>query len=374
MAETLGKYEIVREIGRGGMGKVYEGKGPQGQRVAIKEMVLSEGLEPSVRWEVVERFQREARAARSMDHRNIIKCFDVGEVSGRYFMVLEFLEGKSVRGMIDETEPIPVERTVEIITDVCAALQYAHEQGIIHRDIKPDNIMVLTDGVVKVMDFGLANIIAEKSQTVDGTVMGTYSYMSPEQARGEKIDLRTDIFSLGATMYEMLSGRLTFRGEGMMAVSAILSQEPDSIHGLPPQVGFSLKKCLNKEPRSRFPSALELANALHGQMGQAAAGGTVMQRPGQAAAPGGTVMQRPGGAAQPPVQQPQYSQQKYQKKCPKCQEPWQGNAAACWKCGTPDPALRKKVDDPMREISSILQQSQKKKGWWPFGGGGGKKK
>ncbi len=393
--EMLGSYKIVREIGQGGMGKVYEGESPQGERVAIKEMILAPELEPSVRWEVVERFQREARAARSMDHKNIIKCFDVGEQDGRYFMVLELLEGQSVRDIIDTAGAIAVPRTVEIVTDVCAALQYAHEQGIIHRDIKPDNIMLLKGGLVKLMDFGLASIVAEKSQTVDGTVMGTYSYMSPEQARGEKVDLRTDIFSLGATMYEMLSGQLPFPGEGMAAVTAILSQEPPQIGGLPPHVSFALKKCLSKDPKGRFGSARELADALNTQASASVGGATVVARPGaggtvmqqprvpgtvirQAGAPGTvsrqpSVPQQPGGPSQggtvlqQPGARPAAPPQKHVKKCPKCGEPWQGNAASCWKCGTPDPTLRRKVEDPQREIDAILKSTQKKKGWWPFG-------
>ena len=204
---NIADYTLKRELGQGGMGKVYLARSSDGHDVALKTIIIPEGINARARWEAVERFQREARAARSLTHDSICQVLDTGADGETFFIVMEYLDGQSLRERIEETGSLPVERSVQIMFEVCDALAYAHDQGIIHRDIKPDNIMVLRGGRAKIMDFGLASIVYETGMTQTGTMMGTISYMSPEQARGEKLDVRSDIFSLGVTFYEMLTGK-----------------------------------------------------------------------------------------------------------------------------------------------------------------------
>jgi serine/threonine-protein kinase len=305
--EKLGDYRVLREIGRGGMGAVYEGVSPQGDRVAIKTILSSPDLDSRARWEMVERFMTEARAIRALEHRNIVSVVDQGQDEGGFFMVMEFLDGQSVRQLLDMVGVFPLAKAVGIANDVCGALHYAHQAGVIHRDIKPDNIVLLKSGVTKLTDFGLARIGEMGTHTQVGTMMGTFAYMSPEQAAGQKLCPRSDLFSLGVTVYEMIAGERPFRGEGSAAVlQAIMMQEPAPLASAPEHVQAAVRRCLAKDPAARFATAAEFAQALSGPEE-----GTVIGRPAVSisiptpatpTAPGGPVVTG-APAAPPPVTQ-----------------------------------------------------------------------
>jgi serine/threonine-protein kinase len=259
----IADYTITRELGRGGMGTVYQALSPDGATVAVKTVLWPEGVDPRLRWEVIERFQREARAARSLSHPNICQVLDCGADEDSLYIVMEFLDGETVEEIIEAAGGIRAVRAVEIVRSVGEALADAHAQGIIHRDIKPGNIMVLRGGQVKLTDFGLASLVRDTSLTTTGGTMGTVHYMSPEQVRGEKLDARSDIFSLGATFYEMLAGRRPFQAQEPAAVmNQILTMDPPAIPGLPADVSRTLERCLRKEREERFGSAREMITSL----------------------------------------------------------------------------------------------------------------
>jgi serine/threonine protein kinase len=357
--QRLGQYDILHLIGQGGMGKVYDATAPDGKRVAIKVLVHPEGTPPALRDEAMARFQREGRAAQSLNHPNIASVLEVGEHDGTPFIVMEFIDGQSVRDLINMAGSIRMERALEIITQVCDALGYAHDKGVVHRDIKPDNIMVPRDGPVKLTDFGLAVMANEATLTRTGSVMGTFNYMSPEQARGEKVDLRSDIFSFGATMYEMLSGRKAFGAESPASiVEKVLNEDPPPLQGLPAGVSRAINLCLRKNPRYRFQSAGELLNALKGAPGVETGSlqtGTMLDTGALAGS------HRP---ATPPADA--RAQLAVGRKCPRCGEKWQPNARQCWKCGLPDPRARlSKADQSAAEqIADALRSMTRKKKWW----------
>jgi serine/threonine-protein kinase len=259
----IGDYTIIREQGRGGMGTVFQALSPDGATVALKTVLWSESVDPRARWEVIERFQREARAARSLTHPNICQVLDFGADEHSLYIVMEFLDGQTVGQIMGVAGGIRVVRAVAIVRDVGEALAHAHEQGIIHRDVKPGNIMVLRGGQVKLTDFGLASVVRDTSLTTTGGTMGTVHYMSPEQVRGEKVDARSDIFSLGATFYEMLAGRRPFDADEPAAVmNQILTLDPPVIPGLSASLSQTLTTCLRKEPQERFGSAREMITSL----------------------------------------------------------------------------------------------------------------
>jgi serine/threonine-protein kinase len=259
----IADYTITRELGRGGMGTVYQALSPEGATVAIKTVLWPESVDPRDRWEAIERFQREARAARSLTHPNICQVLDCGADEDSLYIVMEFLDGETLNDLIALAGGIKVARAVEIVCDVGEGLGHAHEQGIIHRDVKPRNIMVLRAGQVKLTDFGVASVLRETTLTTNGKKMGTVYYMSPEQVRGEKLDGRSDIFSLGVTFYEMLAGRRPFEAEEQAAVMhQILTQDPPAVAGLPAPVSQALERCLRKDPQERFQSAREMITSL----------------------------------------------------------------------------------------------------------------
>ena len=394
---NIADYTLKRELGQGGMGTVYLARSSEGQDVALKTIIFPQGLNARARWETVERFQREARAARSLTHDNICQVLDTGADGETFFIVMEYLDGQSLRERIDETGSLPVERSVQIMFDVCDGLAYAHDQGIIHRDIKPDNIMVLRGGRAKIMDFGLASIVYETGMTQTGTMMGTISYMLPEQARGEKLDVRSDIFSLGVTFYEMLTGRPAFEGEAPGAVlNAISNKEIESVSGLPPTVSRTLNKCLRKQPPYRFQTVREIIAALRTTgippvsegVHNAFPKGTMVM-PGTAPTesvvpptpPPAAPTPPPAASAPPPPAKPTPSPISSATpppaasaakgpgfKCSKCGEWLAEKTASCWKCGTPNPAIsvRKSRTESQSAISDALQNYKppKKRGWF----------
>ncbi len=246
-----------------------------GRKVAVK-LLLDEFTTDAER---LRRFEQEARAASALNHPNIITVHEIGEIEGRRFIVTEYVEGETLRQRMASAPQrrIRLSEALEIAAQVAAALQAAHEAGITHRDIKPENVMSRSDGLVKVLDFGLAKLsgarpssqpsTSESLNTRSGMVMGTASYMSPEQARGEKVDHRTDIFGLGVMLYEMLAGRRPFEGATANDVmAAVLTSEPVSLGEVTPEVPASLcrivQRCLEKRPGQRFQSAGDLGFAL----------------------------------------------------------------------------------------------------------------
>ena len=269
MADALtkaGRYDVVRELGRGSMGVVYEGFDPViERRVAIKTM-LTEGLSEEEFREFKSRFQREARAAGVLSHPNIVSVFDYGEDSGILYLVMEYLEGKPLERLIAGRKILPIETIIPMYGQVCNALDHAHQHGIVHRDIKPANIMVLDNGVVKVTDFGVAKMMS-MGMTQAGQVLGTPNYMSPEQVKGRQIDGRSDIFSLGVILYDLVTGEMPFPGQNITTVIyKIINEDPipprelnASIH---PGLSYVICKALAKSPDERYQTCRELADDL----------------------------------------------------------------------------------------------------------------
>jgi serine/threonine protein kinase len=272
----LGRYEIRSKIGEGGMGEVYLARDTQlGRDVAVK--VLPSTFSQEV--ERLHRFEQEASAASALNHPNILSIYDVGTHDGSPYVVSELLEGQSLRHRIGGTR-LPQRKVIDYALHIAHGLAAAHEKGIVHRDLKPDNLFITNDGRVKILDFGLAKLTGagdtELSQTsiptrrVDtdpGKVMGTVGYMSPEQVKGRAVDHRSDIFSFGAILYEMLSGRRAFYGESAAeTMSAILKEDPPDLsetnQRISPALERLVNRCLEKNPQQRFHSASDLAFAL----------------------------------------------------------------------------------------------------------------
>ena len=268
----LGTYEIVGAIGAGGMGEVYRAHDPRLRRdVAIK--VVSPIFAADA--DRLRRFEQEARAAAALNHPNLLAIYELGTHDNAPYIVSELLEGASLREVL-ERGAIPVRTVVAYAAQIATGLAAAHEKGIVHRDLKPENIFVTGDGRVKILDFGLAKLIetapaaAEMSMTISqastpGLVIGTISYMSPEQVRGQTVDHRSDIFSFGAVLYEMLAGNRAFRAETPAdTMSAILTQDPREVGAIPASRASSALErivghCLEKEPGLRYQSARDLA-------------------------------------------------------------------------------------------------------------------
>lgn len=269
MAEALtkaGRYQIVGELGRGSMGVVYQGFDPIiGRTVAIKTM-LPEGLSPQEFEEYKARFQREAMAAGILAHPNIITVYDFGEDTGVLYLAMEYLEGKSLEKIVQEQTVLPIETILPIYDQVCSALDHAHRNKIVHRDVKPANIMILQNGLVKVTDFGIAKMMA-MGMTQAGQILGTPNYMSPEQVKGRQIDGRSDIFSLGVILYELVTGEKPFGGQNITTVIyKIINENPippreldASIHA---GLSYVISKALMKNPDERYQSCGELAEDL----------------------------------------------------------------------------------------------------------------
>lgn len=260
---TLGKYQIVREIARSN-DIVWEAVDPElGRRVAIKELNLPEGVTESQKQERITRFLREAKAMGRLRHPNIVTIHDVGTDNGRHYIVMEYLEGENLRERLQRQGAIPLKEAVDITLQVLSALEQAHRMGVVHRDIKPENIHLLPDGLVKLTDFGIARIVFEPNITIDGQIFGTPSYMSPEQIEGGEIDHRTDIFSTGVVLYEMLTGRKPFTGESIVTITYnIMHKEPTPPPGVPYGIERVLMRALAKRPADRYNSAREMAEDL----------------------------------------------------------------------------------------------------------------
>src|SRR5262245_36365396 len=264
MIERIGKYRILGQVGRGGMGTVYRAHDPILDRtVALKVISGEAGLTDELR----ARFFREAQACAKLSHQNIITVHDLGEEDGHLFIVMEYLEGEELKQLIGQRRPLPLPTKVDLMVQVCAGLDYAHQKGVIHRDIKPGNIFVLKSGAVKILDFGIARLVsANTGLTRTGLIMGTLRYMSPEQARG-RVDQRSDIFSAGAVFYELLTFRPPFAGEDPMEILEQLRSEDPVAPALidpsvPAELSTVIERALRKDPAARFASFGEMRAAL----------------------------------------------------------------------------------------------------------------
>ena len=261
--QTIGRYTILRELGHGAMGIVYEAEDPNiGRRVALK-VVRTDQIGAN-RDDVMRRFKNEARAAGNLNHPNIITIHDAGEHEGLLFIAMEFVQGINLAELIAKQGRMPAAKVVDVMRQVCAGLDFAHTRGIIHRDIKPANIM-LADALVKITDFGIANV--GDGMTITGTVVGTPNYMSPEQVLGKTLDGRSDLFSVGVMLYEMVTGERPFEGQSITTIMyKIVHEEPiaprkldSTIH---PGLSAIVEKALAKSPEARFQSGAEFSAAL----------------------------------------------------------------------------------------------------------------
>ena len=257
----IGRYRIVSELGRGAMGVVYKAEDPNLDRlVALKTIILPD--DNDVRREYEKRFFLEAKAAGKLTHPHIVTTFDCGEHDGTVYLAMELLEGTDLRSRMTK-EGVTALEAIEIARQVGEGLGYAHERGIVHRDIKPGNIM-LNGGTAKIMDFGLARMRMSDHKTSTGMVLGTPRYMSPEQISGQPLDHRSDIFSLGIVLYEMLTGTRLYGGENIEQVEHAITQTehvPPTrvVPGLPAMLDFVVARALKKEPKQRYQDARELA-------------------------------------------------------------------------------------------------------------------
>jgi serine/threonine protein kinase/tetratricopeptide (TPR) repeat protein len=280
IGKKLSHYLITEKLGAGGMGEVYKAHDERLDRdVAIK--VLREDLASDP--ERLRRFEQEARAASALNHPNIIHIYDIDKHGSMPYIAMEYVEGKTLREMLSDG-PIPTEKLLQLSTQIAEGLAKAHTAGIIHRDLKPENLMVTSDGYVKILDFGLAKLLPQpgadseaatitKEGTVAGAVMGTASYMSPEQALGKPLDARTDVFSLGAVLYEMTTGRRAFEGETTAGLfDEVLNKTPTPIsllnQDVPTTFDRLVKRALEKVPEKRYPSAKELLAELNATRGE----------------------------------------------------------------------------------------------------------
>ncbi len=260
MTELLdNRYEIIRRLGSGGMADVYLARDTQlGRQVAIKVLYKRYARDD----EFVARFRREAQSAAALNHPHIVSIYDRGEAEGSYYIAMEYLEGQSLKDVIDEDGPLKPARAIEYAEQILQALQFAHEHNVIHRDIKPHNIVINGRGQVKVTDFGIARAGSSPSVTETGSIIGTAQYLSPEQAKGKAVEQSSDLYSLGVVLYEMLTGRVPFEGENPVAIALKhLSDEPAPPQALVPEIPDNLNavvmRALAKDPRDRYPSARE---------------------------------------------------------------------------------------------------------------------
>nr|MDQ2687282.1 serine/threonine protein kinase [Armatimonadota bacterium] len=264
----LGRYRLGREIGRGFSSIVYEAVDTErGRTVALKALTFFGPLDPERREDLTERFAREARAISALAHPAIVAIYEFGQTGdGRWFTAMERLQGETLRSRLQREGALTPEEALPLVVQIAEALQYAHERGIVHRDVKPDNIFLLPDGRAKLMDFGVAHVLSDQALTQTGTIVGSPAYMSPEQINGQMLDGRSDVFSLGVTLAEMLAGVKPFDAPTIPAVMhRILHRRPQIAAVSPWAMRRVVAKALAKKRTARFSSAAALADALRRQ-------------------------------------------------------------------------------------------------------------
>src|SRR3954471_2283712 len=289
-APKLGRYAIVSELGRGAMGVVYKATDSVLERtVAIKTVNMNLTVEEAKGYEA--RFYQEARSAGSLNHPNIVTIYDVGRVNDVVYMAMEFIEGVELRSLFAEGRPLPVTQAISIAAQVAEGLGYAHDHGVVHRDIKPANIMVVQSGPVKITDFGIARMRASSQElTQTGMMLGSPKYMSPEQVIGKRADHRSDIFSLGVILYEMLCGSAPFNGENVTAlmyqIVNFVPPAPSTLNRAVPQLlDYIIAKMIAKPVDERYQDATEAARDLHECERQLAAAATATTQSGRTQPP-----------------------------------------------------------------------------------------
>jgi serine/threonine protein kinase len=260
----LGRYEVGRMLGAGGMAEVYEGHDRLlARRVAIKILLSQYAHDPAF----LARFRREAQSAASLSHPHIVGVYDTGSEGDTWFIVMEYVDGRTLKDVIREEGALYWARAAEVAADVAGALAVAHARGIVHRDVKPGNVMLTTEGKVKVMDFGIARATAVPSITQTSAVVGTAQYIAPEQAQGLEVDARTDVYALGCCLYEMVTGQVPFTGPTPVAIAyRHVREDPTPPRALNPDVPVSLErvclKAMAKRPEDRYQTAVEMQRDL----------------------------------------------------------------------------------------------------------------
>src|SRR5215218_1805542 len=251
-----GRYELEELVGRGGMSNVYRAHDRLLERTVALKLLHDRYSDDD---EYVERFRREARAAARLSHPNIVTVIDRGEQEGRQYIVFEHVAGENLKEVVRDRGALPIKQAIELVLQVARALSFAHEHGLVHRDVKPQNVLLNGDGRAKVTDFGIARTLDVDGVTITGTVLGTSHYISPEQARGEQVDAQSDVYSLGAVLYELLTGEVPFPGDNFVAVAMRhIREEPPSVLEQRPEVSVRLaaaaERALEKDPEKRFGS------------------------------------------------------------------------------------------------------------------------
>ncbi|HUF82112.1 MAG TPA: serine/threonine-protein kinase, partial [Burkholderiales bacterium] len=276
MLERVGRYEIRGQIGRGAMGTVFEGFDSSiGRRVAIK-MVRTEGFDPSQLPGMLARFKREAQSAGQLSHPNIVTIYEYGEEAGSPYIVMEYIAGQEIGQPMNRGVRFSTDEIERIMSQLLGALAHAHERGVVHRDLKPSNIFLLKDGSIKVVDFGIARI-ESSDLTETGAMLGTPAYMSPEQCVGRRVDHRSDLFSAGVILYQLLTGDKPFTGSTTTIIQKVLRMDPlppselDST--LSPAWDAVIASAMAKMPEARYQSAQEFADAVRGALGPVARAG-----------------------------------------------------------------------------------------------------
>jgi serine/threonine-protein kinase len=266
--DRIGRYKIVRELGRGAMGVVYHAIDPNiGRPVAIKTINLGAVLKPDEQERMRERLFREARSAGILSHPGIVTIYDVEQQGDLAYIAMEYVDGPTLDQLLSQPQPMPPDRMFSILAQTAVALDYAHGKGIVHRDVKPANIMIAANGTAKITDFGIAKITASEQFTMTGSIVGTPHYMSPEQVQGQAVDGRSDQFSLAVIAFEMLTGEKPYTGEHLTTVVyKIVAEEPPSPHRINSSLGTGieavLRKGLSKKPEARYNSCTEFTEAL----------------------------------------------------------------------------------------------------------------
>jgi len=255
----LSRYTVEKTLGRGGMATVELARDTElGRLVAVKRLFASLAGDGVFQ----QRFFREARVAAALSHPNLVAVYDVGEEDGLPFIVMEYVDGETLAELMARSRPLPTSRALELISQACAGLEHAHGAGLVHRDIKPQNLLVRRDGVVKIADFGIARTLEATQLTQAGTVLGTAAYLAPEQALGERVTRAADIYSLGAVAYELLAGRTPYTFDSLADLVQKQRRPPAPISGVDARIEEAVQRALSYRPEDRQQSAAELAGEL----------------------------------------------------------------------------------------------------------------
>ncbi|MGB6866585.1 MAG: serine/threonine-protein kinase, partial [Candidatus Aminicenantaceae bacterium] len=259
-----GRYQIIEEIGKGGMGKVYKVLDKE-----VKAKIALKLIKPEIASDkkTIERFRNELKTARDISHKNICRMYDLNKEEGSYYITMEYVSGEDLKSFIRRSEKLTIGKAITVAKEVCEGLTEAHRLGVVHRDLKPSNIMIDREGNVRIMDFGIARSLSTKGITGAGVMIGTPEYMSPEQVEGKDVDHRSDIYSLGVILYEMLTGRVPFEGDTALAVAmkhkGDMPKDPKELNPqIPDDLNSVILKCLEKDKEKRFQSAEEFRSEL----------------------------------------------------------------------------------------------------------------